>query len=77
MAWCLVKHRDNFTFYLYTFRSVKIKESIQKLNRQRRKYTAVSFVPRNFKNDSYDDDDDDDDDDDNYNNNFSLFSLKL
>jgi hypothetical protein len=20
MAWCLVKHRDNFTFYLYLFK---------------------------------------------------------
>jgi hypothetical protein len=24
MAWCLVKHRDNFTFYLFTFINVQI-----------------------------------------------------
>jgi hypothetical protein len=32
MAWCLVKHRDNFTFYLYTFMiSLKAKERDVKL----------------------------------------------
>jgi hypothetical protein len=38
MAWCLVKHRDNFTFYLD--KAASIKPGISRL---------LNFVPLNFE----------------------------